>query len=71
LIDLPVRQASYAPMLLVGAYAMAAARHMHQYGTTRTGGARQVNSPAIVLAQGNGGYFSRRATATPGSAAVI
>jgi acetyl-CoA acetyltransferase len=36
LIDLPILQASYAPMLPVGAYAMAAARHMHQYGTTRT-----------------------------------
>ncbi len=35
LIDLPPLQAKYAPLLPVGAYAMSAARHMHQYGTTR------------------------------------
>ncbi|MGE3149460.1 MAG: acetyl-CoA acetyltransferase [Pseudorhodoplanes sp.] len=35
LIDMPALQASYAPMLPLGAYALAAARHMHQYGTTR------------------------------------
>jgi acetyl-CoA acetyltransferase len=36
LIDLHPLQAKYAPLMPVGAYAMAAARHMHQYGTTRT-----------------------------------
>ena len=35
IIDLPLLQASYAPLLPVGAYAMSAARHMHQFGTTR------------------------------------
>jgi acetyl-CoA acetyltransferase len=35
LIDLHPLQAAYAPLMPVGAYAMAAARHMHQYGTTR------------------------------------
>jgi len=35
IIDLPVLQASYGPLLPVGAYAMSAARHMHQFGTTR------------------------------------
>jgi acetyl-CoA acetyltransferase len=35
LIDLHPLQAKYAPLMPVGAYAMAAARHMHQYGTTR------------------------------------
>ncbi len=36
LIDLTPLQAAYEPLLPVGAYAMAAARHMHQYGTTRS-----------------------------------
>jgi acetyl-CoA acetyltransferase len=35
LIDLTPLQAAYQPLLPVGAYAMAAARHMYQYGTTR------------------------------------
>lgn len=35
LIDLTPLQVAYQPLLPVGAYAMAAARHMHQYGTTR------------------------------------
>lgn len=35
IIDLPFLQAGYAPLLPVGAYAMSAARHFHQYGTTR------------------------------------
>ena len=35
LIDLTPLQIAYQPLLPVGAYAMAAARHMHQYGTTR------------------------------------
>lgn len=35
LIDLTPLQVAYQPLLPVGAYAMAAARHMFQYGTTR------------------------------------
>ncbi len=34
-IDLTPLQAAYEPLLPVGAYAMSAARHMHQFGTTR------------------------------------
>jgi acetyl-CoA acetyltransferase len=35
LIDLTPLQVAYQPLLPVGAYAMAAARHMYEYGTTR------------------------------------
>lgn len=35
LLDMTPLQAAYQPLLPVGAYALAAARHMHQYGTRR------------------------------------
>ncbi|MGF7162444.1 acetyl-CoA acetyltransferase [Rhodoligotrophos appendicifer] len=52
LIDLHPLQALYAPSMPVSAYAMAAARHMHLYGTTRSQMA-EVAVAARRWAQGN------------------
>ena len=52
LIELTPLQRVYEPLLPVGAYAMAAARHMHQYGTTRAQLA-EVAVASRLWAQGN------------------
>jgi acetyl-CoA acetyltransferase len=69
------------PIPITG-YAMAASRHMHQYGTTRehlahvavsarrlrgTAGQRQVQGAEIAVAHGNGGTLSSQFTTVFGT----